>query len=195
MKTACKAKICFIKRSSASFLAYGQAHAHPVPAFVRQEFSTCLRCGVLEFGFARIYCHECKFERLLPFSCKKRGFCGSCLARRMSETAVRLVESVIPEIPTRQWVLSLPAPLRFLVAYDAKSLNVVVKIFIQTIFSHLKHKANRPKSKLIPGAVTYIQRFGSALNLNLPLHSQFSDGVFEKLPAACSNFTEHLLLR
>ena len=104
-----------------------------------------------------VYCQQCKFERLLPFSCKKRGFCNSCLARRMSETAVRLVDSVIPEIPTRQWVLSVPAPLRYLIAYDNEALNVVVNAFTGTVFSYLRRKAKIPKSELHPGAITFIQ--------------------------------------
>ena len=30
----------------------------------------------------------------------------------MSQTAAHLVEHVIPQVPVRQWVLSLPIPLR-----------------------------------------------------------------------------------
>ncbi|MFM8766627.1 MAG: hypothetical protein ACKOD9_02265, partial [Rubrivivax sp.] len=32
------------------------------------------------------------------------------LARRMSQTAAHLVDHVIPQVPVRQWVLSLPIP-------------------------------------------------------------------------------------
>ncbi len=90
------------------FVKKCEESGHPVPKFVRREFEAFLRCGVLSYGFARVYCQSCKYDRLVAFSCKKRGFCGSCLARRMSDTACRLTDEVIPEIPTRQWVLSLP---------------------------------------------------------------------------------------
>jgi hypothetical protein len=46
-----------------------------VPAFVTAEFRKFLRCGVLAHGFARVRCGHCAFERLVPFSCKGRGFC------------------------------------------------------------------------------------------------------------------------
>jgi hypothetical protein len=75
----------------------------------------------------------------VAFSCKKRGFCPSCGARRMAETAALLVDEVLPERPLRQWVLSLPHALRFLLATD-------------------------------PDALTLVQRFGSALNLNVHFH-------------------------
>jgi len=34
----------------------------------------------------------------------------------MSQTAAHLVDHVIPQVPVRQWVLSLPIPLRLLLA-------------------------------------------------------------------------------
>jgi len=36
------------------------------------------------------------------------GFCPSCGARRMAQTAAHLLDHVIPRVPVRQWVLSLP---------------------------------------------------------------------------------------
>nr|WP_238157921.1 transposase zinc-binding domain-containing protein [Klebsiella pneumoniae] len=53
-------------------------------------------------------CEHCRAERLVAFSCKKRGFCPSCGARRMAESARHLVEEVFG--PRRQWVLSFPYP-------------------------------------------------------------------------------------
>jgi len=79
-----------------------------LPAFVEQEFRDFLACGVLERGFARLRCGECAFERLVPFSCKGRGFCPSCGGRRMTERAAHLVDAVLPRVPVRQWVLTMP---------------------------------------------------------------------------------------
>jgi hypothetical protein len=53
----------------------------------------------------------------------------------MSETSGRLVDEVIPHIPTRQWVLSIPAPLRYLIAYDNDALNAVTSAFMGTLFA------------------------------------------------------------
>jgi hypothetical protein len=52
----------------------------------------------------------------VAFSCERRGFCPSCGARRMVETAALLVDSILPQQPARQWVLSLPFALRYLLA-------------------------------------------------------------------------------
>jgi len=38
---------------------------------------------------ARLRCGDCGHDKLLGFSCKRRGFCPSCGARRMSPTAAR----------------------------------------------------------------------------------------------------------
>jgi hypothetical protein len=43
------------------------------------------------------------------FSCKCRGFCPSCGARRMVETAAGQVEHVFPRVPVRQWEATLSA--------------------------------------------------------------------------------------
>ena len=77
----------------------------PLPAFVEQEFYDFLTCGILAHGFARLRCTECALERLVPFSCKGRGFCPRCGGRHMTESAARLVDEVLPRVPVRQWVL------------------------------------------------------------------------------------------
>ena len=57
-----------------------------LPDYVRREFEAYLKCGRLEHGFLRVRCHKCRFERLVAFSCKRRGFCPSCGARRTAES-------------------------------------------------------------------------------------------------------------
>ena len=49
-----------------------------LPAYVTQEFEAYLKCGRLEHGFLRVRCESCHDEKLLAFSCKRRGFCASC---------------------------------------------------------------------------------------------------------------------
>ena|SRR6266545_2513898 len=62
-----------------AFLEMAKRHADgsPLPGFVEQEFRDFLTCGVLAHGFARLRCADCAVERLVPFSCKGRGFCPS----------------------------------------------------------------------------------------------------------------------
>jgi hypothetical protein len=87
-----------------------------LPAYVEREFYDYVRCGILAHGFLRLGCDTCHQELLLPFSCKRRGFCPSCAGRRMAQMAAHLVEQVIPWVPTRQWVVSVPIPLRYWLA-------------------------------------------------------------------------------
>ncbi len=109
----------------------------PPPDYIAQEFEAYLKCGRLEAGFLRLRCEHCHAEKLMAFSCKKRGFCLSCGARRMAETAALPVEEVLPERPLRQWVLSLPMALRFLLTRDPDALTLVLGTVYRTISRHL----------------------------------------------------------
>lgn len=149
-----------------------------LPDYIEQEFDAYLKCGRLEEGFLRVRCECCHAEKLVAFSCKKRGFCPSCGARRMAETAALLSDKVLPERPLRQWVLSLPIALRFLLATDPDTLTLVLGAVYRTISGYLLKTAGRTRRTAATGAVTLIQRFGSALNLNVHFHMIFLDGVY-----------------
>lgn len=150
-----------------------------LPLFIQDEFAKFLSCGIPENGFIRTYCHQCRHSGIVPFSCKKRGFCPSCCAKRMNNEAAHLVDKVLPEIPYRQWVLSFPYRIRFLMARNQKFTNKALKIFLRTVSSYQKKKAKKNNlGRCQTGAVTFIQRFGSALNLNIHAHSLIPDGVF-----------------
>ena len=96
-----------------TFLAQVQARTGTgLPAFVREEFEAFLQCDILAHGFLRVRCADCAHEKLVAFSCKRRGFCLSCGARRMAQSAAVLVDEVIPQVPLRQWVLSFPIGAR-----------------------------------------------------------------------------------
>jgi ribosomal protein S27E len=143
------------------------AEDRPLPRYVEDEFDAYLKCGLLEHGFLRVKCDACQAEKLVAFSCKRRGFCPSCGARRMAETAALLVDDVLPQQPVRQWVLSLPFALRYLLATRPEVVTQVLGIVYRAISGHLIHKAGLTRASAVTGAVTLIQRFGSALNLNV----------------------------
>ena len=86
----------------------------------------------------------------------------------MADSAALFVDEVLPYQPTRQWVLSVPFPLRFLFTNKPKVMTRVPGIVYHAIATHLAHKAGFTKPLAQTGAVTLIQRFGSALNLNIP---------------------------
>ena len=56
------------------FQAELASHGKHLPAYVTKEFDEFLKCGILEHGFLRVKCEACYDEKLLAFSCKKRGF-------------------------------------------------------------------------------------------------------------------------
>ena len=149
-----------------------------LPDHVHREFEAYLKCGRLEHGFLRFRCDKCHFERLVAFSCKRRGFCPSCGARRMAETAALLSDEVFPDVPLRQWVISFPFPLRYLFAAQPQAMGKVLGIVYRAISTLLIQKAGLQLKDGATGAVTLIQRFGSALNLNIHFHILLLDGVY-----------------
>ena len=150
-----------------------------LPYFVKKEFDEFLKCGLLSYGFLRLQCQSCKQERLLAFSCKKRGFCPSCGAKRMTESASHLVDEVLPYKPLRQWVLSFPFPLRLLFAKDPQLTSLVLNLVLRAISSFLIKKAGfKKKAGAKTGSVTFLQQFGGSLNLNIHFHTLYSDGVW-----------------
>ena len=149
---------------------------------MQRELYDYLQCGILAHGFLRLGCDTCHKELLLAFSCKRRGFCPSCAGRRMAQTAAHLVEQVIPWVPTRQWVVSVPVPLRYWMAASQE-------LTAQGPYDHPHHDravlceqgghtrlSREPTSNR--GRCTFIQRFGSAINLNLHFHVIFLEGVY-----------------
>ena len=168
-----------------TFLAHARAsYGAPLPRYVEAEFREYLRCGVFAHGFVRAHCESCGYDLLVAFSCKLRGLCPSCAGRRMANTAAHLVDRVLPVVPVRQWVLSLPFELRALAAFDAKVLSALVRMFVGAVEARYRAWAKRAgvagAARAQTGAVTFVQRFGSSLNLNVHFHVVFLDGVYTR---------------
>jgi hypothetical protein len=99
----------------------------------------------------------------------RRRPCGAVFVQ--GPRLLRLVDGVLPRVPVRQWVLSLPRPLRYRLAYDAGLASVVLAVFLRAVFAWLRRRAKRAGiAGGQPGAVTFLQRFGSAINI--PLHAR-----------------------
>lgn len=97
----------------------------------------------------------------------------------MTERAAHLVDRVLPSVRHRQCVLSLPFALRWRCAWDHELTRAVLAVFQRAVTGFYRRRASAPG---IPGgqctSVTVIQRFGSALNLNVHFHTLFPDGVY-----------------
>ena len=98
----------------------------------------------------------------------------------MADTAAHLVDHVLSIVPVRQWVLSLPFALRYRMAYDARLISDVLNVFIRALFGELQRRACEVFGLRSPqcGAVTFVQRYGDALNANPHFHCIGLDGVY-----------------
>jgi hypothetical protein len=158
-----------------------ETYDKPLPKYVRKELRAYLRCGIFDYGFTRARCESCRHDVLIAFSCKARGLCPSCAGRRMCNTAAHIVDRIIPSVPVRQWVLSLPFDVRARAAYDAKFLTEIIRAFARALAD--RHRAWARSIALEASefaAITFVQRFGSSLNLNVHLHVVVVDGVFSR---------------
>ena len=88
-------------------------------------------------------CERCGDTTVVGFSGKGRGFCPSCGGRRMSELAAHPVDHVLPHVPIRQWVFTVPVPLRDQLAFDAGLTRAVLRVFLRTLFGWQRRQAAR----------------------------------------------------
>ena len=171
-----------VQKEWLTFVSRHTESGRSLPAHVYREFESFLQCGALANGFLRLKCDSCAHEKLIAFSCKKRGFCNSCGARRMSEQAVFLTDWVLPKVRVRQWVLSVPIPMRYWMARNPKLMGVVLSIFLRVITGFQREKAKSLGFKGgESGFVTLIQRFGGSCNLNVHFHTLAIEAVYRKV--------------
>ncbi|MDO9311891.1 MAG: transposase zinc-binding domain-containing protein [Nitrosomonas sp.] len=97
-------------------------------------------------------------EKLVAFSCKRRGFYPSCGGRRMAQTAGHLINHVIPNVPVLPWVLSLPIPLCYQFAAHPHLLTPVLQVIQRAISTFLIKQAGLKRRDAQTGAITLIQR-------------------------------------
>ena len=97
----------------------------------------------------------------------------------MVETAAHLADHVLPSLPVRQWVLSVPKRLRYFLHDDAPVHGVVLRILVRAVERCLREHSPGCSAAARLGAVAFIHRFGSALNAHLHFHCCILDGVFE----------------
>ena len=106
------------------------ALAVKIPKHARKELDAYLDCGLLCRGFARLRCACCPESLTVAFSCKGRGFCPSCMGRRMCATAAHLIDDVLPEVALRQWVLTFPFAWRARLAHNGALLSALTRLFV-----------------------------------------------------------------
>jgi hypothetical protein len=162
-----------------TFLAECHRGEHALPAHVEGELRRFLDCGIYCRGFSRWRCEVCGAEKVVACSCKGRGFCPSCIGRRMNETAALLVDHVLPPVPVRHYVLTLPLELRYRLAYDSGLCSEALRIFLRAVFGLYRRQAvAMGYAGGRTGAFTVIQRCNSDLRTAPHFHSLLLDGVY-----------------
>jgi hypothetical protein len=144
--------------------------------FVDRVVARYLDCGVAEAGFARVVCPRCRFEFLVAFSCKGRGLCPSCGAKRAAIFSELLQSQILADVPHAQWVFSLPKMLRPYFLYHRELLGDLARLAYETVREMMAAAVDEPTAR--PGMVGVIQTFGSSLKFNPHIHTIVTRGVF-----------------
>jgi len=80
----------------------------------------------------------------------------------MANTAAHLVDRVLPDVPVRQFVLSLPFALRQLAAFKPEVRSALSRFFVDVVFASYRARAERDgihSGKVEPtqcGALTFV---------------------------------------
>jgi hypothetical protein len=158
-------------------------HGRTLPRHVLSEMERFTACGDPRVGFAWLVCEDCDHHRIVPFTCHCRGFCPCCCGRRMVERAATWCDEVIPYVPVRQWVLTVPWPRRFLFARRHEAARGVLAVALHVIFGWYRDQGRAlGVEDGRTGSITVVQRAGSSLNVNVHFHCLVLDGVYSRDP-------------
>ena len=137
-------------------------------------------------------------RKSVPDRSSRRGFGDLPRQSGLGRGGAHLVDHVFPVVPVRQWVLSLPYRLRYVLAWDhalqgtpsrrsGRSGRAVTGIFVRAVLASLRRRARQQGAfGGRGGAVAIIQRFGSALNLNIHVHALVLDGCMSRMARCCA---------
>lgn len=163
-----------------TFLDERKDEPHPEQGYLRPEvrhaLESFLACGRLRFGFARLKCSCCKREMILALSCQRRGICPSCHAKRMSIWSHDLIDRLLPDVPYRQWVLTIPKRLRPFFRFDGSLFKGMSTIFADIITDWMRTVLGR--DDVLPVIVAADQTYGTLLDFHPHQHIGISDGAF-----------------
>jgi hypothetical protein len=154
----------------------------PVVERVLREF---VRCGLLEHGFARLWCVECRRSVLVAFSCRGRSFCPSCEKKRQLLWAEWLCEEVLARVAHRHVVLTIPRLLRPLLRRRRELLTELGRAAAEAV-SELVRRSLGDDAR--PGVVVSIATAGDLIQWHPHVHllttdgAKMADGLWQPLP-------------
>ena len=155
-----------------TFLAERSDKPDPDRGYLRPEVIEALEsfteCGVLRFGFARLKCELCKEEKLIALSCRKRGLCSACQSKRVTIRSDNLSENVLPDVPYRQWCVTIPKRLRVFFRYDGTLFKGLSRIFVDIVTHWMQTVLGRDDVR--PAVIACDQSFGTMLGFHPHQH-------------------------
>ena len=136
------------------------------------------KCGDLAAGFTRLHCPDCGHEKLLAFSCKTRHFCPSCHQRKVKQVGHWIAYDVCFNVPHRQFVFTIPKPLRGIFRKRRKLLDLLFHEAIACLQDWFRTRLNLPDGQL--AAIAGVQTFGDYLGFHPHLHVIAPSGLIDK---------------
>jgi hypothetical protein len=152
-------------------------HVGPLPETLARRVRRLIGDVVPCAGTVHLLCPECHDRGKIAFQCD--GGCPLC--KGVSARAGPRLDRLIPRVPVRHWVLSLPHRLRERLAEDPGLARKVGRVFVTTIFRFVRETARLKLDITGPtqcGCVSVTQRCGAALNLDVHFHALVLDGVY-----------------
>lgn len=140
----------------------------------RQRLNAFINCSILLHGCARAYCENCKHSELIAFSCKRRGLCPSCDAKRGLIFAENLHENVLGPHRVRHLVFSLPKRLRVYFKYDRELTKLLYRAAWEAwlvVTGNLRGNT---------GMIAALHTAGDLLHFHPHIHAMALDGTVEE---------------
>jgi len=148
---------------------------------IRSARSSIGCCSIISIGSSS----NTKRGSRLTFSCKTRGFCPSCHAKRREEWGQWTRKTLLLDVPHRQVVLTIPKTLRIFFKYRRRLLGELRREAVKAISVYFEALAGEP---LVPGIIVAVQTFGDRINFHPHLHLLVTEGgmdragIFHRIP-------------
>jgi hypothetical protein len=113
--------------------------------FVDQVVARYLDCGIAEA--ARVKCTRCPNEFFVAFSCKRRGLCPSCGAKRAAIFSELLQSQILADVPHAQWVFSIPKMLRPYFLHHRELLGEMARLAYDTVREMMAAAVDEPGAR------------------------------------------------
>ena len=138
-----------------------------------------LDCGVFSAGLARVRCGTCHAEYIIACSCRGRGFCPSCGAKRAVAFGALLRDEVLEPVGHAMWTFTVPKMLRRYFLRDRKLLGELCRAAWETV-AELMAAAAGEVDGFRTGMVAAVQTAGDLLNLHPHVHAIVPRGGWDR---------------